>query len=118
MDSIQFYQPPFTNPLFTNKYTALRHAKGSQVLKSAGVIALDECGDFGSERDFGQDQGAVSEDDLPTLEELLRPTLPKKVLIAEPKPPKHTLQSANQQAWTRLVDVGDSQGMYTDFTLQ
>jgi hypothetical protein len=87
MDSIQFYQPPFTNPLFTNKYTALRHAKGSQVLKSAGVIALDGCGDFGPERDFGQDQGAVSEDNLPTLEDLLRPTLPKKGPNSGAQPP-------------------------------
>jgi hypothetical protein len=92
MDSIQFYQPPFMTPLFSGKYTALphidpkpsvepRYLKGSQVLESVDVTALDGWGDFGLQHHSGQDQDAVSEDDLPTLEELLRPTLRKKVLI-------------------------------------
>jgi hypothetical protein len=59
MDSVQFYQPPFTTALFSGKYAASPHihpkspvgplhAKKSQALKSVGVIALDGWGDFGS----------------------------------------------------------------------
>jgi hypothetical protein len=124
MDSIQFYQPPFMAPLFGGKYTASphidpeplvapRHMKGSQVLESIDVTALDGWGDFGLQHNSGRDQDAVSEDDLPTfeeLEELLRPTLRKKGLIGEPKNPEYSLQRADQQKWTRLVNVGDSQG--------
>lgn len=58
----------------------------------------------------GRDQDVVSEDDLPTFEELLRLTLRKEVLIGEPKKAEHALQRADQQAWPRLVDVGHSQG--------
>jgi hypothetical protein len=118
MDSIQFYEPPFMSPFFSSKCAASPHTdpappvvpchmKGSQALDSVGVIALDEWGDFGSQYNLGRDQDAVSEDDWPTLEELLRPTLHKEVLIEEPKEPEHALQRANEQSWTRLVDVGD-----------
>jgi hypothetical protein len=122
MDSIQFYQPPFMAPLFSRKYTASlhidpeplvapRHMEGSPVLESIDVIALDGWGDFGLQHNLGRDQDAVSEDDLPTLEELeelLRPTLRKKVLIEAPKNSEYALQRANRQAWPRLVDIGDS----------
>lgn len=114
MDSVQFYQPPFMKPLFGRKHTtslhidyepsaALRHKEGSQVL-------LDGWGDFGPQYNSGRDMDAVSEDDLPPLEEILRPTSRKEVLIDEPEKSKHALPRASQQAWTRLVDVGDSQG--------
>jgi len=82
---------------------ALRHKEGSQVL-------LDGWGDFGSQYNSGRDIDAVSEDDLPPLEEILRPTLRKEVLIDEPEKSKHALPRASQQAWTRLMDVDDSQG--------
>jgi hypothetical protein len=62
-----------------------RHMKGSQAPESIGVIALDEWGDFESQHNLGQDQDAASEDDLPTLEELLRPTLRKEDSIGGPK---------------------------------
>lgn len=112
---------PFMTPLFGGKYTASLHIdpeppaapchkKGSQVLEPFGLAALDEWGDFGSQYNSGRDEDTVSEDDLPTLKELLRPTLPKDVSIEEPEKSEHTLQRAGQQAWTRLLDVGDSQG--------
>jgi hypothetical protein len=51
MDSVQFYQPPFITPLFGKKYSTSLHIdheplvapryKGSQVLKSFSVPALD-----------------------------------------------------------------------------
>jgi hypothetical protein len=133
MDSVQFYQPPFMTPLFGGKYTASmhidpkplaapRHKKGSQVLKSFSVAALNGWGDFGSQHILGQDEDAVSEVDLPTLKELLRPTLHMEVLIEEPEKPMHALQRANQRslqrsssyintAQPRSKDLGVSQGM-------
>jgi hypothetical protein len=86
--------------------------KRSQILESVDVIAPDGWGDFGLQHNSGRDQDVVSEDDLPTLEELLRLTLRKKgkVLIGEPKKAEHALQRADQQVWPRLVDVCHSQG--------
>jgi hypothetical protein len=91
----------FMAPLFSGKYTASPHIdpeplvaprcmKGSEVLESIGVTALDGWGNFGLQHNSGRYQDAVNEDDLPTLEELeklLRPTLRKKILIGEPKKP-------------------------------
>jgi hypothetical protein len=102
IDSIQFYQPPFMTPLFSGKYAASlhidpeplaapRHKKGSQVLEPFGGAALDGWGNFGSQYNLGRDEDTVSEDDLPTLKELLRPTLLKEVLMEEPEKSKHTL---------------------------
>jgi hypothetical protein len=128
MDSVQFYQPPFMTPLFGRKYStsllidheppaAPRHKKGSQVLESFGAPALDGWDDFGLQHNSGRDQDAVSEDDFPTLEALLCPTLRKQVSKAT----KHTLQTADQRpllrssscvniAQSRFKDLGDSQG--------
>jgi hypothetical protein len=92
----------------------LYYKKGSH---SVGVATLDGWGGFGSQRNSGRDQDAVSKDDLPTLEALLRPTLRKQVSKAT----KHVLQTVDQRppprsssnvntAQSRLKDLGDSQG--------
>jgi hypothetical protein len=89
-------------PLFGEKHTALlhidpeppaapSHKKGSQVLEPFGSAALDGWGDFGSQYNSGRNVDAVSEDDLPTLKKLLRPTLPKEVSIEEPEKSEHAL---------------------------
>jgi hypothetical protein len=89
-------------PLFGGKHTALLHIdpeppavpchkKGSQVLEPFGSAALDGWGDFGSQYNSGRDEDVVSEDDLPTLKKLLRPMLPKEVLIEEPEKSEHAL---------------------------
>jgi len=69
MDSIQFYQPPFMNPLFGGKRTALLYIdpkhqvaalrKGTEVLESAGITARGGGGDFGLEDDSGQDENVT-----------------------------------------------------------
>jgi hypothetical protein len=90
-------------PLFCRKYStslhidhepvaAPRYKKGSQVLESFSVPALDGWDDFGSEHNSGRDQDTISEDNFPTLEALLRPTLRKQVSKAT----KHTPQAADQ----------------------
>jgi hypothetical protein len=72
----------------------------------------------------GRDQDVVSEDDLLTLEALLRPTLRKQVSKAT----KHALQTADQRplqrssscvntALSRFKDLGDSQGRCINSTL-
>ena len=63
MDSVQFYQPPFMTPLFSRKYSTSLHIdheppaapryKGSQVLESFGVPALDGWGDFRLQHNSG-----------------------------------------------------------------
>jgi hypothetical protein len=127
MDSVQFYQPPFMTPLFGRKYSTSSHIdhepsaapryKGSQVLEPFGVPALDGWDDLGLQHNSGRDQDAVSEEDFPTLEALLHPTLRKKVSKAT----KHTLQTADQRpllrssscvntVQSRFKDLGDSQG--------
>jgi hypothetical protein len=113
-------------PLFGKKYTTSLHIdheppvgpryKGSQVLESFGMPALDGWDDFGLQHNLGRDQDAVSEDDFPTLEALLRPTLRKQISKAT----KHTLQTADQRpllssshvntAQSEFKDLGDSQG--------
>jgi hypothetical protein len=125
MDSVQFYQLPFMKPLFGSKQAALlhinpkhpatpRHKNGSQVFP-------DEWSDFGSQYNSGRDQDAVSEDDLPTVKELLCPTLRKEISIEDPEDPEHALQMANQRsrlgnggyintAQSRSVDLGDTHG--------
>jgi hypothetical protein len=128
MDSIQFYQPPFMTPLFSGKFTASLHIdpeppiaprckKGSQVLESASTTAVDRGGDFGSQHDSGQDQDIVSDDDFPTVKDLLCRTLRKEDLMGEPKDREHVLQRADQRARSRLLDAGDSQGRCINSTL-
>lgn len=125
MDSVQFYQPPFMKPLFGSKQAAPLHIDpkhpAAPRYKNGSQVFLDGWGDFGSQYNSGRDQDAVSEDDLPTVEELLCPTLRKEISIEDPEDPKHALQTANQRsprgnggyinaARSRLVDLGDSHG--------
>jgi len=125
MDSVQFYQPPFMKPLFGGKHAASLHIDPKHPAaprhKNESQVLLDGWGDFGSQYNSGRDQDAVSEDDLPTVEELLCPTLRNEFSIEDPEDPEHVLQTANQRspqgiggyintAQPRLVDLGDSQG--------
>lgn len=127
MDSIQFYQPPPGAPSFRTKYTALsylplqppgapRHKKGSQVLEPARTTAVDTTRDFLSQHNSIQHQDMVDDDEVPTTEELLRPTLCKQVLKGE-----QALQTAYQRLLQRsssyvntsqsgFKNLGDSQG--------
>jgi hypothetical protein len=91
-------------PLFSGKYTASpcidpkpQGKKGSLALESASITA-QERSDFESQHDLSRDYDTVDEDYLPTLEELLRPTLRKQDSIREPPSTENTLQRADQRS--------------------